>query len=81
MNKRDKEEIGKRLREARKNKKLSLERMGELLGVNQSTLSRYEHGLIDRLDIRKLKEMASILDVAPEWLIGWETQSQKQKNI
>ena len=31
--------------------------------------------------LRKLKEMASILDVAPEWLIGWETQSQKQKNI
>lgn len=81
MTKREKEEIGMKLKQARKSKKISLQKLGEMLGVNQSTLSRYEHGQIDRLDIRKLREMAKILDVAPEWLIGWDNQSQKQKNI
>lgn len=74
-------EIGKKLRQARKNKKISLERFSEIIGVNKSTLSRYENGMIDRLDIRKLKEIANALDVSPEWIMGWDVESQKHKNI
>lgn len=81
MSKEEKEAIGKKLREARKRNKISIVQLGEMVGLHHSTISRYEQGKIDRLDIRKLKDFAKILNVEPEWFMGWDSESQKLKNI
>lgn len=36
--------IGKRLKETRKNLKISQEEVAHIIGVNKSSISRYEHG-------------------------------------
>ena len=41
----DQEKIGKFIKEERKNKKLSQEELGELLGVSNRSISKWETGV------------------------------------
>ena len=70
-------EVGERIRKARKNKKLSMKKLGEMLNLHESTISRYEKGEIQALDIDKLKEFADVLNVSPMYLMGYETQEEQ----
>lgn len=64
--------IGKRIHQARKQKKISMKKLGEMVGLHESTISRYEKGEIISLDIEKMKEFARALSVNAAWLMGWE---------
>lgn len=61
-------EIGKRIKEARTNKKMTQEHLGKLLGLNKSTIQRYETGKIDKIKLPILENIAVILNVNPSWL-------------
>lgn len=65
-------EVGCKIKSARKSKKMSMKRLGELVHLHESTISRYEKGEIMALDIDKLKEFAIALDVPPTFLLGFE---------
>ena len=65
-------EVGKRLRKARKEKRLSMKLLGNLVGLHESTISRYEKGEINALDIDILKAFAKVLEVSPMYLMGYE---------
>ena len=69
-------EVGKRIRNARKTKKLSMKKLGELVNLHESTISRYEKGEIQALDVDKLKEFADVLGVSPIYLMGMETEKE-----
>lgn len=69
--------IGKRIHQARKQKKISMKKLGEMVGLHESTISRYEKGEIISLDIEKMKEFARALGVNAAWLMGWEDDSYK----
>lgn len=81
--------IGRKINQARKEKKMSMKRLGEIVNLHESTISRYEKGEIMSLDIEKMKEFAKALDTSPAWLMGWEDNSvgktikqlRKEKNI
>lgn len=61
-------EIGKRIRERRKELDLTLEQLATALGYNKSTLQRYEAGKIDKIKLPTLQTIAQVLRVDPNWL-------------
>ena len=83
-------EFGSRLHNARKRKRLSMKRLGEMVSLHESTISRYEKGEIQSLDIEKVKEFAKALEVTPQYLMGWDSKEsdgdklkvlRKQRNL
>lgn len=64
-------EVGCRIKESRKKKNISMARLGELVGLHESTIQRYEQGKIKALDIEKISDFASALSVSPAYLMGW----------
>lgn len=62
-------EIGKRIRQAREKLFLSQEDLGRPLGLNKSTIQRYESGKVQRIKLPILENIAKILNVNPSWII------------
>ena len=60
-------EIGRRIKERRKEIKLKQRYIGDRLGYSENVISRAEHGR--GLDIAKLLMLADVLGVSPQWLI------------
>lgn len=65
-------QVGLRIFEARKNKKMTRAELGKMVNLHESTVKRYEDGQIKSLDIDKLKDFANALDIDPAYLIGWK---------
>lgn len=61
-----------RLKEARKNTNLSLTNVAKTIGVNRSTLVRWESGLIIGLKLPHLKRLAELYGVSEQWLFGYD---------
>lgn len=72
-------QVGQRIFETRKSKKMTRAELGEKVKLHESTVKRYEDGQIKSLDIDKLKEFASALDVDPAYLIGWGNDASSTK--
>ena len=75
------EEFGKRIAVARNNLDMTMAELGELLGLHESTVQRYEKGKISKVDIEKAKEFAKALKVSPVWLLGWEEATEYKNSI
>lgn len=61
-------EIGNRIRDSREKRGLTQEELGLFLGLNKSTIQRYETGKISRIKLPVLEAMAEELGVNPEYL-------------
>ena len=64
--------IGQRIKKSRKKAKLSMAELGERVGIHHSTISRYEAGYVQSLDIDKLIKIAKVLNVSADYLMGWD---------
>lgn len=62
-------ELGKRIRKARKAKKITQEQLGKAANVSDATINRYENG-IRQPDPEMLSLLADILDVSVDYLLG-----------
>ena len=62
--------IGLRLKEAREQKQISLEEVGQKVGVNKSTIMRWENGNTQKFKIPTLEILADFFGVSPAWLAG-----------
>lgn len=60
--------IGKKMRTFRKNRKITLEELAEMIHKSKSTISKYEKGEI-AVDIETLYEIAGVLEVHVEQLL------------
>lgn len=67
----DQEKIGKFIKEERKNKKLSQEELGELLGVSNRSISKWETG-VSLPDISLFKTLCEVLDISYNELLSGE---------
>lgn len=67
------EETGKRIKERRKELKISAALLAESVGLSKATIHRYENGDIKNIKMPILESMAEILKVNPLWLIGKST--------
>ena len=70
MNKIDYKLIGSRLKQAREIKHISLEEAGQRVGVNKSTVMRWEKGKTEKFRIPTLEILADLYCVNPQWLMG-----------
>lgn len=61
-------EIGNRIKKAREKKGLTQGELGDRLGLNKSTIQRYETGKILRIKLPVLESIALELGVSPEYL-------------
>jgi transcriptional regulator with XRE-family HTH domain len=69
--------VGQRIKQRRKELKMSADELGKRLGVNRSTVFRYESGFIEKLPIDILQPIADALDTTPQYLMGWEEEQKK----
>lgn len=63
---------GSRIKETRKRRGMSAEKLAEITGISAATIYRYENGDIASMPATKLKPIADALGVTPGDLIGWE---------
>lgn len=55
--------LGSLLRKKRKEKKLTLEQVGEAIGVSKNTVSKYERNIIDNIGRSKVIALSKLLDI------------------
>lgn len=66
------ENRSKRLKESRIEKGLSITEVSKMIGVNHSTLSRWEAGKTTSMKFDHLQKIADIYGVNPAWLFGYD---------
>lgn len=65
-------EICELMKERRKDLGLTLDDVAQSVGVNQSTVSRWESGQIEEMKRGKIEKLADTLKVNPALLMGWD---------
>ena len=75
--------IGKNIRYFRKLRGLTLLELGNLLGLSEGTVQRYESGNITNVSISMALEFSKVLDTTPQILMGWEpiTYTPEQETL
>lgn len=69
--------VGERIKQRRKDLNMSANALGIKLGVNRSTVCRYESGYIEKLPLDILEPIAKALETTPQYLLGWEVEREK----
>ena len=73
--------VGKRIKQRRKELKMTADELGARLGKDRSTIYRYENGNIEKFPTDILKPIAEALQTTPEALMGWEEESSPSEEI
>ena len=73
--------IGYRIKEKRKELKMSADELAKRLGKDRSTIYRYEKGDIENLPLDILEPIAKALQTTPAYLMGWEKVQQKNSTL
>ncbi len=63
-------QIGAKIKQRRLELNLPMQYVADRLGVNKSTVQRYESGAIDNTKKLVLEGIGNVLHVSPEWLLG-----------
>lgn len=75
----DYNDIGKRIKKCRKSKKITQEKLAELIDVSSNTISLIENGnqsfMIDKLD-----QFAKVFNVTTDYLLYGEVEEQKEQD-
>ena len=64
--------IGERIKAIRLEKGLTLEEVGNRVGVGKSTVRKWETGDIANMRRDKIALLANALNVSPTYLMGWD---------
>lgn len=73
--------LGRRIKEARLEKKMTIDALADNINKNKSTISRYEHGEIQSINLSIIENIAQVLNVNPAWLIGKDDRKYIIKDI
>lgn len=71
--------IGHRIKNRRKELKMSADELGKRLGKNRATIYRYENGDIENLPLDILEPIAVALETTPAYLMGWEYEQEPEE--
>ena len=63
---------GERLKRLRKERGLSADELGAMIGKDRSTIYRYERGDIDSATIDVVPRLARALQTTPQHILGWD---------
>lgn len=73
--------IGDRIKQRRKELRMSAEELGRRLGKDRSTIYRYEQGFIENLPLDILEPIAEALQTTPQYLMGWQEVQKKNDRL
>lgn len=68
---------GRRIRQLREKKGMSLEDLGQAIGTTRQNIFKYEAGDITNIPYDKLRKIAEALDTDPWYILGWEPPKKK----
>lgn len=68
-------EIGEKIHRLRIENDLTLEELGNKIGVGKSTVRKWEKGIIANMRRDKISAIANALGTTPAYLMGWEDDS------
>ena len=74
-------DLSKRLYDLRKNKNLTLEQVGNYIGVGKSTVRKWEQGLIKNMRRDKIAKLAELYRVSPDYLLGIDARIEGVRPI
>ncbi len=63
---------GERLKRLRKERGLSADELGAMIGKDRSTIYRYERGDIENSTVDVLPRLARALQTTPQYILGWD---------
>ena len=64
-------DMGKKIYELRTQKGLTLEELGNMVGVGKSTVRKWENGMIANMKRDKILKVSEALETSPAYLMGW----------
>ena len=65
-------EMGEKIKMLREQKSMTLEELGNKVGVGKSTVRKWENGMIANMRRDKIAKIANALDCSPAYLLGWD---------
>lgn len=74
-------ESGRRIKELRETLGMTMEQLGNRLGVNKSTIKRYEDGSTRRITIATYEKLAAILDTSVLYLMEGITEKKEYQSF
>ncbi|MEG2522295.1 MAG: helix-turn-helix transcriptional regulator [Anaerovoracaceae bacterium] len=66
------EDMGAKIKRLRTDMGMTLEALGEKVGVGKSTVRKWENGMIENMKRDKIAKVANALNVSPSYLMGWD---------
>ena len=73
------EKVGKRLKQARELRHITLEDAGKKVDVHKSTVLRWENGETEKIKIPVVEILANYYNVSPVWLMGYDVPMERQE--
>lgn len=67
---------GERIRQRRKELQISADDLASKIGIDRSTVYRYENGDIEKLPMSVLESLSGVLHTTVQYLMGWEDDTQ-----
>lgn len=74
-------ELSKKIKELRLQRKMTLEQVGEIVGVGKSTVRKWETGMIANMKRDKIALLAKALGTTPAYLMGWKDEKTNPPEI
>lgn len=74
-------DIGKKIKSLRESQNMTLEHVGNIVGVGKSTVRKWETGQIANMRRDKIAKLAKALNTTPAYLMGWEDDIYSYENI
>lgn len=68
--------LGGRIKERRLLLDMTLEEVGNIVGVSKSTVMKWETGYIENMRRDKIALLAKALKVSPLWVMGWDESDE-----
>lgn len=74
-------ELSVKIRQLRLEKGMTLEQVGDIVGVGKSTVRKWETGMIANMKRDKIALLAKALSTTPAYLMGWTDEAQDTKVV
>lgn len=72
--------LGEKIKMLRLEQDLSLEELGNKVGVGKSTVRKWETGMIENMRRDKIDKLAKALNTTPAFLLGWTETANTTNN-
>lgn len=63
---------GDKIKNLRIQNKMTLEEVGERIGISKQTLYKYENNIITNIPSDKIEGLAKVFNVSPALIMGWD---------